>query len=65
MQLGQWRYENGMANWKGPRFACSISTVAAPVPAKIKSPQVFDGDKAVKPFRVVEEEKTVFCQPSY
>ena len=47
-QLGQWRYENGMANWKGPRFACSISTVAAPVPAKIKSPQVFDGDKAVK-----------------
>ena len=46
--LGQWRYENGMANWKGPRFSCSPSTAAAPVPAKIKRPQVFIGDKAVE-----------------
>ena len=38
--LGQWRYENGMANWKGPQFSCPPQT-AAPVPAKMKTPQVF------------------------
>ena len=46
--LGQWRYENEMANWKGPPFACTPSTSAVPFPAKIKSPQVFNGDKPVK-----------------
>ena len=38
--LGQWRYENGMANWKGPEFSCSPQTTA-PLPASMKAPQVF------------------------
>ena len=43
--LGQWHYENSMANWKGPEFYCSPQTVA-PVPAKMKAPQVFNKDGA-------------------
>ena len=38
--LGQWRYENGMANWKGPDFSCPAQP-AAPLPATMKHPQVF------------------------
>ena len=38
--LGQWRYENGMANWKGPEFSCSPQTTA-PLPANMKAPQLF------------------------
>ena len=41
--LGQWRYENDMANWKGPEFLCTPQTTA-PVPANLKSPQVFSED---------------------
>ena len=38
--LGQWRYENGMANWKGPEFSCPPQSTAPP-PANMKTPQVF------------------------
>ena len=44
--LGQWRYENGMANWE-PQFSCPVQT-AEPVPAKMKPPQVFSENTAVE-----------------
>ena len=44
--LGQWRYENGMANWE-PQFSCPLQT-AEPVPAKMKPPQVFSENTAVE-----------------
>lgn len=44
--LGQWRYENGMANWKGPQFSCQPQATAPP-PIKVKAPQVFVGDAPV------------------
>lgn len=38
--LGQWRYQHGMANWKGPRFACEPVAATAPLPVKTKPPQL-------------------------
>lgn len=43
--LGQWRYENEMANWKGPDFSCPTQTTT-PVPANIKAPQLFNKEGA-------------------
>ena len=44
--LGQWRFENGMANWKGPQFSFQPRG-ATPLPAKLKNPQVFQGGTPV------------------
>lgn len=45
--LGQWRYENGMANWKGPQFTSQPHTALPLPPIKVKPPQVFAGDVPV------------------
>ena len=44
--LGQWHFENGLANWKGPRFSCQPQE-SAPQPIKVKPSQEFVGDVPV------------------
>ena len=43
--LGQWRFENNLPNWEGPRFT-SEPRKTTPKPVKLKEPQVFSKDGA-------------------
>ena len=43
--LGQWRFENNLPNWEGPRFTAEPQETT-PIPVKLKEPQVFSSNGA-------------------
>ena len=43
--LGQWRFENNLPNWEGPRFTAEPQK-STPTPVKLKEPQVFSSNGA-------------------
>ena len=43
--LGQWRFENDLPNWEGPRFTTEPQKTT-PKPVKLKQPQVFSKNGA-------------------
>ena len=43
--LGQWRFENNLPNWEGPRFIAEPQETT-PTPVKLKEPQVFSSTGA-------------------
>ena len=44
--LGQWRFENDLPNWKGPRFTTEPQQASLSTQIKLKEPQVFNSSGA-------------------
>ena len=44
--LREWRFENDLPNWKGPRFTTEPQQASLAAPIKLKEPQVFNSSGA-------------------